>query len=139
MPRQTNTHLAAFRTFWWAFGAVYVLAMLWLSLSPTVTTPQKIPHFDKVLHASAHFVLCGWFFPLLDRKLFKNVLIFSITLGALIECLQFFSPGRMPDAWDLVANVSGALLAALLMRGSIERLMRSVLGNKTPTQTHDVF
>lgn len=114
-------------TLWCLCGAFYVLCMLWLSLSPSNTPPSGIPHLDKVLHSSAHFCLCAWFFPLNHQHLPSRVLVFSITLGVAIEILQGFVPGRQPDIWDLVANISGAFLAYLLMSGKPTALLKSLI------------
>ena len=118
-------------TLWWLCGIFYVVCLLWLSLSPSNTPPSGIPHLDKVLHASAHFCLCIWFFPLSLRPSPSRVLVFSISLGVVIEILQGFVPGRQPDIWDLVANISGAFLAYLLMNGKPTKRLNSLIYGHT--------
>lgn len=114
-------------TLWWFCGVSYVFLMLWLSLSPSNTPPSGIPHLDKLLHASAHFCLCAWFFPLNSQPSQSRVIVFSILLGVAIETLQGFVPGRMPDIWDLVANISGALLAYILVSGKPTKQLKRLI------------
>ena len=108
----------------------YVPALLWsafifvLCFIPGNDLPkhpwlEKI-YFDKFVHAGLYFV----YFILLIRA-FKQqgtgklVLPFLICLlqGILIECIQGSSliQGRSFDSWDIVANVFGVSIAALVI------------------------
>lgn len=117
-------------TGWWLAGCLYVLAMLWLSLSPGSDTPPAVAHADKLLHFSAHFVLCGWFFPLLRMGLRWRVVAFSLLLGLAIEALQSLVPLRQPDVWDLLANAAGALAAYACLRGQISNTINQLILHK---------
>ncbi len=84
------------------------------------------PNLDKLVHFVFYFfaVVLGMF-CLAERKgsgftLKRGLLItvlFSIGYGMLIELLQWIMPfEREADAWDILANTIGAILAGLLIQ-----------------------
>lgn len=98
---------------WWGMGAMWIALDFWLCLQPPSATTGLLP--DKVAHFTMYFLLCGWFASLAPRRL---LLVFScmLALGAFIELLQAFTPERVPDWKDMVANASGALLALVIVQ-----------------------
>ncbi len=89
-----------------------VIFILYKALTPSTGTPFfDFNHADKVLHASAFFVLSF----LLNRasssmaKRFRNM--FSLlAFGILIEILQSFTGYREVSAADVLADLVGILL-----------------------------
>ena len=85
-----------------------------------------IPHLDKIVHAIFHFLLVILGILSLKEVLKKNfrpksdiikVLGFSIAYGILIEALQYYMPyDRAAEVWDVLANLTGALLGVLLIK-----------------------
>lgn len=74
----------------------------------------NIPGFDKFVHFVMYMLLC---FLLLKSIKGKNmqVLALCICYGILMEMLQFLiSTGRSFDFFDIIANIIGANVGALL-------------------------
>jgi VanZ family protein len=115
--------------------AALVLAVLWTigifvaCLWPGRELPQSdIPFVDKW----THFILFGAFsflwlcaFPAGRTATFIWIILVSIVLGWLVECLQGWLPslGRSKDDMDAVADGVGGMLGALLF-GAGMRLSR---------------
>lgn len=93
------------------------------------------PHLDKIVHFTfhvgilvlgalalneTHFQQWSW------RKRITLLLVFSISYGLLIELLQWIMPfDRSAEFWDVLANLTGALVGGLLIQSSrslIDRL-----------------
>jgi VanZ family protein len=88
-----------------------VIFILYKALTPSTGTPFfDFNHADKVLHASAFFVLSF----LLNRasssmaKRFRNMLSL-LAFGILIEILQSFTGYREVSAADVLADLIGIL------------------------------
>jgi len=94
----------------------YVLLVVFLSLTPS--GPQFQSGGDKWAHYGAYFVmaLLGLGIPRTrTRRAWMFVLVVSI--GAVLEWLQGFSPVRFPDPWDALANAIGAATGAAVWWG----------------------
>ncbi|WP_051907800.1 VanZ family protein [Flavimarina sp. Hel_I_48] len=89
---------------------------------------------DKLLHGTAYFFFCLFWFVYLFLVGFKNYTfnkILFITIGwglffgMVIEILQSeFTTYRSGDLWDMLANSTGILLAVLLLYILKKRLNR---------------
>ncbi len=99
---------------------VLMAALIWIgsSLPPGDIRLPRFPHADKVLHA----VVFGFFSLTVSRALHRGhghaplkTALLSIAAasvyGAADEFHQSFTPGRMPDVWDWVADTTGACVA----------------------------
>ena len=87
----------------------------------------KIPHIDKVAHMGMYFVMSGilWIEFLRNHrnnrvpmhKAWIGALVCPIVFSGVVEILQgCLTKYRGGDWLDFVANVTGALLATLLVR-----------------------
>lgn len=91
-----------------------------------------IPHLDKVAHLGA-FSILGLLVCSLSLKLNPkpHIPIFSMPLlvvtlcGVLEECLQMFVPGRAASILDLLADISGGLLAIVLVNFTKTHIKRA--------------
>lgn len=109
--------------FWPAAAAVWTASVLALALSPQVEQSWLLETFgDKVLHAAAFIVgAVVWIRTIgLSRRFsFWGAAAAgsgaALMLGAAIEYLQSFVPGRMADVRDLASDVVGILLALALL------------------------
>ena len=87
--------------------------------------PQiDILYLDKVIHAVFHFVFTILWFLYLKKiftssdnfKLLFFTLLGSFILGIAIELMQqYFTTTRNADVFDILANLFGAFLAAILI------------------------
>ena len=62
--------------------------------------------------------------PLVGRHRWWWVVLAGVVLTCFIETVQHWIPGRVPDVWDVTANVSGALLGACAMLLVVRRSTR---------------
>lgn len=101
-------------------------ALLWASIIFTLSSFPKLPDvpitfngFDKAAHAIFFGILCAWVVFGVGHRgraaLVIGVLATSV-YGAFDEIHQMFVPGRTPDILDWVADTTGALVAAAVIR-----------------------
>jgi len=81
--------------------------------------PETLFSQDKLLHLGCYFVLTFlWSYGLYKIKSSRVVpkaLIITITLGLLMEVCQYlFFEGRQFEFLDIIANISGSLIGALV-------------------------
>lgn len=105
-----------------------LLALAWMTLlfylshQPGLDTPMLFPGQDKLFHAAAYGVLGVLLLGSMQRQLAGyrwqqvglSVLIASL-YGLSDEIHQYFVPGRSTEAWDWLADTTGALVATSLM------------------------
>ena len=101
-----------------AFSITLAIAYLSLSNPIQVALPIKITFLDKILHASAYFVLTtSWLYALRNypKKNWIGVALFLY--GVLMEFLQgWLTDNREKDIFDVVANTIGIIFATLIFR-----------------------
>ena len=115
--------------------SAYKKAFLWLALVwTTIVTvfclinfnelpSVKINNFDKFGHITFHFGMTTlWFLYYkfqkgnTSRRSLIKAFLFSFSYGVTIELIQtFFTNTRSGDVLDVVANVTGSILAMLTM------------------------
>ena len=85
--------------------------------SPVLNAIDKLPLTDKEIHCGAYCVLS--FLAVLGHRNLRTAILFALGLaviGAGVELVQNFVPGRSPELLDEVANVTGILLGSLIGR-----------------------
>ena len=98
--------------------------LFWLSHHPTLPIDPLFPHFDKVAHFGAYFVLSGLWLLALSWKtppwslsrIFILSLVFTVGYGTTDEIHQAFVPGRVASLADLMMDALGAITAVELGR-----------------------
>ena len=85
-----------------------------------------IPHMDKMVHFTFHCLLVVFgvlAFKERRGQAFKigraiaQFFVFSLVYGIIIEVLQYYMPfDRSAEFWDVLANLSGALVGILLIK-----------------------
>ena len=116
--------------------SLFVIAILYTTaltlgslMRPVKIIETPISNIDKLLHAGAYFGLTVlWIFWVLFRrtnkkkstssktlwKIVVGVVVIAILYGALMEVLQgTITSYRTPDAWDILANSTGSVLALI--------------------------
>jgi VanZ family protein len=101
----------------WAPALIY-MALIFYSSSQSDPAPALTEHvWDKLLHASGYAVLAllYWWALVSDSLTWKATAATAILLtsayAATDEMHQTFTPGRVPDVKDWMADTLGALLA----------------------------
>jgi VanZ family protein len=106
-----------------------VLAIVWMSVifllsgTPHLTPPLSGPGFDKVYHAAAYGLLAVLFLAAMQPDAQTGYRLRQACLAVLLagaygltdEWHQSFVPTRMPDVWDVVADITGAVAGALIV------------------------
>ncbi|HLJ46980.1 MAG TPA: VanZ family protein [Bryobacteraceae bacterium] len=85
--------------------------------SPVLNAIDKLPLTDKEMHFGAYFVLS--FLASFGHRNLRTAILYAIGLavvGAAVELIQNFVPGRSPELLDEVANVTGILFGSLVGR-----------------------
>ncbi len=100
---------------WLAFGWLWVIVVLWLSLTPVPPQPLTFEYSDKFEHASAYLFLMSWFAAIYRGRSRIVSAVSLAAMGVLVEILQGMSGYRYFEYADMVANGSGVLLAWLAM------------------------
>lgn len=80
---------------------------------------------DKVLHLSCYMILtllwCYGLRKLGSSKVTRNALLITIAIGVLMEIFQYlFFEGRQFEILDIIANISGSLIGAIIFNRIIK-------------------
>ncbi len=137
-----SSRLARKPVLWWF--AVFVWAVVLWNLSANATLPSgpSFPLKDKVLHCTYFGLGAACFLLALFGKgrtqpgkwhLLLGGFLFTGIVGALDEFHQTFTPGRSGnDPWDLLADVTGGLLAAWFVGRVLERVTAGPDSHRLP-------
>ncbi len=101
----------------------FSIALLIASLIKVEEVVELPKSNDKVIHAIAYFVFTFlWFFTFLisfkksKSQAIKITVIYSVIFGIVIEVLQqVTTQSRQADYKDVLANITGTLIAVLLI------------------------
>lgn len=111
----------------WTLAALLAALIVFLSLIPDPPIPRDAAdaiglaaHADKLAHFAAYFALTSAlcyarYHPLISPRhtaLFSFII--ATIVGILVELLQGLVPHRHLDLGDMLANINGAAVAALL-------------------------
>ena len=122
MPTENSSVLKNFY-FWIAFSWTSIIAFLCLE-SANNLPKIAIHNFDKLVHASFHFVLTFLWFLYFRNKKFQDkvrtaiakAFLLSFCYGIAIEIAQkLFTTTRSADVFDVLANTIGALIAVFIV------------------------
>ena len=105
-----------------------LLAFLWMAVlyylsdQPSLPAPELFPHQDKFIHATAYAILAALLLlcmplrtPGFTRRQALTATLLASLYGLSDEFHQSFVPGRDADAFDWLADTSGALISTLLL------------------------
>lgn len=104
----------------------YVGLIFFLSSLPDLSGP-RFPGADKLAHAIEYGVLgalvvrAGRGFGLAPRRAIVAAILLCAVYGVTDELHQAFTPKRQPDGWDLLADVIGGSLGAMLWYAASRR------------------
>lgn len=104
------------RLLWLSIGYALVILIMFLSLTGSpVSLAISFLNEDKFYHALAYFCLMSWFAQIYHDRFRRNMLaVIFVLMGASLEYIQSFDPNRFAEFGDMVANITGVLIALLL-------------------------
>ena len=103
--------MRTFRHAWLALGALWIAAVVYLSLIPPPPQPLPFSYLDKLEHALAYGFLMLWFshaYQKIQPRIVAAALL--IFLGIVLEYLQRMTGYREFSYADMLANGAGVLL-----------------------------
>ena len=113
---------------WTTFGALWVVAIIYLSLAPHPPQLMQFGNADKLEHALAYSLLMLWFCQCYPRQRILTALLLAL-MGAALEILQGLSGYRSFEYADMLANTAGVILGWLAAHTMLGR-MRQALENR---------
>ena len=129
MKIEWERHRTPLRVFWATWLAGVISGSL-ASGNEMSSLDKVLPflQYDKVTHYGAYAGLAFLSLLAFERRRGLAVALSMILLGAVIELLQHFSPGRTPDIADAIANTLGVfsgIAVGLLVTGAYQGIRRS--------------
>lgn len=99
-----------FRRLWLGIGVLLIVCVV---LGSVASMPSAgVMLHDKLLHTVVYAALMGWFAQIFRHDLTRLVLVLGLSgMGIAIEFIQAAVPHRQFEVLDMVANVSGVVLA----------------------------
>ncbi len=114
-------------TCWVGLGGAIMLWVLWMALRPDPGITLDFPEGDKLLHATTFTCLMGWWGNVYrERRPRGRAALGCLAFGILIEVAQWLCPPRDADAYDVLADGVGILIALLLLRTPLASVLASV-------------
>jgi VanZ family protein len=106
------------RTRWLCLLLLLTLAttMLLLGSRPGIEAAIPSPPWDKLAHLVAYggFAALSW--VVLKGRTWWGPVTVAVVIGLLDEGMQYYHPARSADARDLIADLTGALIAVLVLQ-----------------------
>ena len=98
-----------------------VLFIAYTALAPHSVITMSGQWSDKIYHFSGYFGAMAWYAQFVKQRLLTIGLL--MLLGISLEFAQMLVNTRSFEWADMLANVSGVLIAALVIRGVLARLL----------------
>ncbi len=98
-----------------------VLFIMYAALAPHLILPMSGQWSDKIYHFSGYFGVMAWYAQFVTQRV-KTVFLL-IVLGMSLEFAQMLVNTRSFEWADMLMNVSGVVIAALLVRGVLAKLL----------------
>jgi len=76
---------------------------------------------DKIYHFSGYFGVMAWYAQFVSQR--SKTVFWLIVLGVSLESAQMLVNTRSFEWADMLMNVSGVVIAALLVRGVLAKLL----------------
>lgn len=101
------------RKLWLSIAWTFILGIIVLSLVPNLPD-TGLDHGDKFGHTMAYVLATWWLIQLYPPSRYLLITLALISMGALLEVAQSFSPYRHFDVYDALANTVGVTAGWLL-------------------------
>ncbi len=89
--------------------------LLFLTLSPSSLGPIGIQHADKLFHIIGFGAFAFFFVLAFPRLKLRWIILLSFCMGIGVEAAQSFIPYRSFSIADMVADLTGILIAVLML------------------------
>lgn len=100
---------------------------LWMALRPDPGVALDFPEGDKLLHAATFICLMGWWGNIYCSRCARTwAALGCLAFGVFIEIAQWFCPPRDADAFDVLADAIGIVIALGLLRTPLASVLASV-------------
>ena len=100
-----------FPKLWSLLGWLLVVSVIVGSLIPgPALQAVAVDVNDKVMHASAYFVLMVWFAGFYTRTVYPLIAAVLLALGVGLDLLQGLTETRTFDWYDIVMNCAGVIV-----------------------------
>lgn len=94
---------------------IYAAVVALTSLYPGGGTSTE--HLDKIVHLLVYYIFAVFGYRMLaNKRYYLYVCLGIIAYSGLIELGQSYIPGREMSAFDLLANIAGVTLGAVVMK-----------------------
>ncbi|MEO7066170.1 MAG: VanZ family protein [Rhodanobacter sp.] len=111
---------------WVTLGAAFMAWTLWMALTPDPDITLTFPDGDKVLHAITFTCLMGWWGNVYaGRRARVWAALGCLAFGVFIEFAQWQDPPRDADAFDVLADGIGILIALALLHTPLAKVLAS--------------
>lgn len=128
MDVQTSVRLR-WHGIWVALGGAIMLFVMWMALMPDPSITLSFTYGDKLLHASTFCGLTGWWGNIYRGYPARAwVALGCLAFGVFIELAQWLDPPRDASGWDVLADAIGILLALVLLRTPLARVLANLEG-----------
>jgi VanZ family protein len=109
---------------WVALGGAMMLFATWMALTPDPAIALSFTYGDKLLHAGTFCSLTGWWANIYRGRWARVwIALGCLAFGVFIELAQWLNPPRDASGWDVLADGIGILVALLLLRTPLARLL----------------
>jgi|TARA_B110000914_G_C15418310_1_gene425289 VanZ family protein len=112
------------RWLWWSLGALLLIAVLVVCLTPLRVPAAVLFYNDKLMHVLTFVMLTVWFGGLQRNQSLRGRVILLATLcayGVLIEILQSQTAYRSAELADLLADLLGIVVGLGLLSVGLYR------------------
>lgn len=118
------------RKYYIGLTVIWIVSITILSLvSFEKETITSFENSDKIVHFSFYFILTTLLFRSINQNAkskYLIVIVLSLFYGIIIEVLQEnFTSSRKGDFYDVLANLTGIICAAMLNKYVVERISSS--------------
>lgn len=106
---------------WHIIGALMILFIVYTALAPHPVMTMSGKWSDKIYHFSGYFGVMAWYAQFIKQRLMTIILL--VLLGVSLEFAQMLVSTRSFEWADMLANVSGVIVAAILIRGVLAKIL----------------
>ncbi len=104
------------------FYVIYIFVITYLSLTPIEhKISVSILDWDKASHLTAYLLLAMFVKRVHLKFSYLTCVITCFSYSFVMECIQYFIPNRQFEILDMLANLLGAILGAVLYYLIIEK------------------